>query len=57
MPVQSYLVIPHMSLPVIVRGLIICEPDTGNILTIKNREIGLLGDFAQLTVMVEDVAI
>ena len=48
------LVIPHMSLPVLIRCLIIGEPDTGYILPVQNREIRLLGDLTQLTVMVEE---
>ena len=54
LPVQSYLVVPHMSFPVIIRCLIIGEPDAGNILTVQDGEIGLLGDLAQLPVMVKE---
>ena len=43
-----------MSFPVIIRGLIVGEPDTGYIFSVQDGEIGLLGDFAQLTVMVEE---
>ena len=50
----SNLVIPHMSFPVLIRCLIIGEPDAGNILTVQDGEIGLLGDLTQLPVMVEE---
>ena len=49
-----FLVIPHMMFPVIIRGLIIGKPDTGNILTVQDGEIGLLGDLAQLPVRVKE---
>ena len=48
------LVIPHMSFPVLIRGLIIGEPDTGNIFSVQDGEIGLLGNFAELTVVIKD---
>ena len=43
-----------MSFPVLILCLIIVEPDTGNILTVQDGEIGLLGYLTQFTVMVED---
>lgn len=49
-----FLVIPHMMFPVIIRGLIIGKPDTGYVLTVQYGEIGLLGNLAQLPVMVEE---
>ena len=48
------LVIPQMSFPVFVRGLLIGKTDTGNIFSVQNREIGLLVDLTQLPVMVEE---
>ena len=47
-------VIPHMSFPVLIRSLIVGEPDTGNVFAVQNGEIGLLGDLAQLPVMIEE---
>ena len=49
-----FLVIPHMSFPVFIRGLIIGKADAGNVFAVQNGEIGLLGDLAQLPVMVEE---
>jgi len=40
--------------PVIIRGLIIGKPDTGYVLTVQYGEIGLLGNLAQLPVMIEE---
>ena len=49
-----FLVIPHMSFPVFIRGLIIGKADAGNVFAVQNGEIGLLGDLAQLPVMVKE---
>ena len=49
-----FLVIPHMSFPVFIRGLIIGKADAGNVFAVQNGEIGLLGDLAQLPVMIEE---
>ena len=43
-----------MSFPVLIRSLIIGEPDAGYVLTVQNGEIGLLGDLTQLPVMIEE---
>ena len=47
-------VIPHMSFPVLIRGLIIGKADAGNVFAVQNGEIGLLGDLTQLPVMIEE---
>ena len=43
-----------MSFPVLIRSLIVGEPDAGYVLTVQNGEIGLLSDLAQLSVMVKE---
>ena len=48
------LVIPHMSFPVLICGLIIGKTDTGNILSVQDGEIGLLSNLAELTVVIKE---
>ena len=42
-----------MSFPVFIRCLIVGKANAGNILTVQNGEIGLLGDLTQLPIVVE----
>ena len=49
-----FLVIPHVFLPVVVSCFIVGKADAGNVFAVQNGEIGLLGNLAQLPVMIEE---
>ena len=48
-----FLVIPHMRFPILIRGLLIGEPDTTDAIALQNGEIDPLGDLTQLVVVIE----